>query len=175
MYTYHPSSNKTVRRSCNRQNNKEEILRVQNLVLNVSHCKLSICICTGKGIPNLLSQETMSAPVSQLCFPSHRQPQTAWYTNDLGMVLTGQACFGIDPFTSDSALEQCEAQFRREMPDLQLLSADNGDPQPPYRWLCCDWACNAVVVAQDHRTRLPGAGNSTDCRSLMRCEVCVNY
>ena len=92
---------------------------------------MCICICTGKGIPNRLSQHTMAAPLSQ----AKLQPSSTaseWYSSDLGTVLSGQGCFGIDPFTSNNAKLQREAQFTREVPDLQLLlsSAVNGDPEP---------------------------------------------
>jgi hypothetical protein len=86
---------------------------------------------TGKGVPRLLSQNSMAAHVPHIAVPDS-SVATQWYTADLGTVLTSQAVFGADPFKSPSARQLCEQQFNSEYPDLQLLlnSAVNNDTIP---------------------------------------------
>ena len=73
----------------------------------------------------------MAAPVTEDLFPSAIFAAEN-YRRDLGALLTTEANFGRDPFTTDSDRRACEARFSRETPPLNYLlsRATHGDYKP---------------------------------------------
>ena len=93
--------------------------------------KLIFFLTPGRGIPNVLAQETRGSAARTEDFPSSSEAAQL-YAGDMGSNLTADSIFGRDPFPSEGARNACQAAFLQQVSDYNTLlrHAVNGDFAP---------------------------------------------